>query len=537
MRNIISIIFFSFFALNLAGQKASVPYKGDVTYVTSQTVYVKFASTENISIGDTLYMNKDGKLIPALEVKNLSSISCACSQIGEGSGVKLNDVVFARVEPPKKDEEFTDTAKDSTLLQVALQADSLMVDTMEQEKGFKEEIHGKISVASYTNFSNIHGGNSQRMRYTLAFYGNHLNDSKLSVESYISFVHSNTRWNEIQQNLLNGLKIYNLAARYDFNESTSLLLGRHINPKMSSIGAIDGLQFEKKFNSVTVGAFTGSRPAYLDYGVDINLFQYGAYVSHEHSTDKGYMQTTLAFAEQDNHSNTDRRFAYFQHSNSLIKKLYFFGSAEVDLYKKVNGIAQSNFDLTGIYLSLRYKLIKQLSLSASYSTRKNIIYYETYKEYIDRMLSAQAVQGWRLQLNLHPFKYFSIGANGSYRNRKGDPSPSKSIYTYITMSRIPGIKASATVSATFMNTSYIKGKIYSFGLSRDLIPGKLFSGVNFRKVDYQYYSIDYTTAQNIAELNLSWRMLKKLILSVYYEGNFEKPTTYNRIYSSLNWRF
>ena len=51
----------------------------------------------------------------------------------------------------------------------------------------------------------------------------------------------------MKENIFTGLKIYNLSASYAINETMSLSFGRKINPKLSSVGAIDGLQFEKKF--------------------------------------------------------------------------------------------------------------------------------------------------------------------------------------------------------------------------------------------------------------------------------------------------
>ena len=109
--------------------------------------------------------------------------------------------------------------------------------------------------------------------------------------------------------------------------------------------------------------------------------------------------------QQMNGSNIDRRFIYFQHSNSIIKNLYFIGTLEADLYKMtvdtVNNTEKTSgtFDLTGIFLSLRYRLSDRFSISGSYDARKNVIYYETYKTYVDRLLEDQMRQGYRLQMN------------------------------------------------------------------------------------------------------------------------------------------
>ena len=135
----------------------------------------------------------------------------------------------------------------------------------------------------------------------------------------------------------------------------------------------------------------------------------------------------------------------------------------MDLYKKVNDNHESTFNLTNLYLSLRYRVIRQLSLSISYSARQNIIYYETYKDFLERLLDHETLQGWRFQINYRPVKNLSLGVNTGYRFRKEDPKASKNLYGYITYSRIPGLNAAITLSATLLETSYITGNIYSIG--------------------------------------------------------------------------
>jgi outer membrane receptor protein involved in Fe transport len=182
-------------------------------------------------------------------------------------------------------------------------------------------------------------------------------------------------------------------------------------------------------------------------------------------------------------------------------------------------------------------VIKQLSLSISYSNRQNIIYYETYKSIIDQLLDESTMQGYMFQVNYRPGKKLSIGANAGYRFSKQDPSPSKNLYTYVTYSSVPWINASATLSATLMETSYINGKIYSLGFSRDIIPGKLYGGIGYRYVDYKFVNAETPLRQNMAEMDLTWRIMKKLSCSLNYEGTFEKGRNYERIYVNLTQRF
>jgi hypothetical protein len=212
----------------------------------------------------------------------------------------------------------------------------------------------------------------------------------------------------------------------------------------------------------------------------------------------------------------------------------------VDTIKKdtsYNYNTDNSPSLTNLYLSLRYRPVRQLSFSFSYSSRQNIIYYETYKDIVERLLEETALQGFTFQVNYQPVKKLSIGINAGYRDRKQDPRPSKNLYGYVTYSNIPGINVSATASVTLLETSYISGNIYSLGISRDLVKGKLFLGLNYRYVDYRFEVEQPDLAQNMGEFNLTWRILRKLSCSFNYEGTFEKANTFNRIYINLTQRF
>lgn len=534
MRYTVLICIFVVLGLNLNGQDNASENEGIVSYITSQSVYVKFKSTKQISIGDTLYFRRDGQLVPALKVNNMSSISCVCIPISSIS-LKVNDSLISK----QKSEPVEDQSNNNIEVVTApvISTPESEIDTIKDDKKKKQRIDGRVSVASYSNFSNTPGGNSQRMRYTFSMNAQNIGDSKFSAESYMSFVHTDKNWDEIANDVFKGLKIYNLAVKYEPSETMIILLGRKINPKISNIGAIDGLQVEKRFNSITTGAFVGSRPDYINYSFNINLLQFGAYLGHSFSGKNGNMQSTLAFVEQKNDGKTDRRFAYLQHSNSLLKNLYFFGTVELELYQKINGEEQSKPSLTNFYLRLRYRVIKQLSFSLSYREQSSMIYYETYKDYVDQLIDNEAVRGFRFQVNYRPIKYMAVGVKVGYRSAKQDPRPTKNAYGYISYSRVPWLNVSATLSVTLLETSYLSGRIYSLGISRDIVPGKLYGSISYRYVDYKFVTYDSFLKQQVGDINLNWRIMRKLSLSVAYEGIFESTNTYNRLYLNLIKRF
>ena len=542
MKYILPIILLLLFGFNLKGQTSGKSIEGVISFMTTQNIYVKFQSTSTISAGDTLFVNQDAKMIPVLIVKDLSSMSCVCTVISTKQlSVADKIVTRTKIVQPKKSNEVVVIP---IVQQGQVTGDTLSVKK-DIPKELKQNISGRISVSSYSDYSSV-SDFSQRMRYTFSLDARNIAGSKLSAETYISFAHKINQWNEIKNDIFYGLKIYSLSANYAFNKKNNIWIGRKVNPMLSNAGAIDGIQYETKFRSFTAGAFAGTRPDYMNYSFNASLLQYGGYFGHDYSNKKGgNVQTSVAFVEQKNHGNIDRRFTYLQHSNSLLANLYFFGSVELDLFNKVRTITsqdttykQNNSPtMSNLYVSLRYKVIKQLSLSVSYSNRQNIIYYETYKNIIDQLLYASTMQGYTFQVNFRPGKKISIGANAGYRFGKTDPKPSKNLYSYITYSNVPWLNASATLSATILQTSYVNGSIYSLGLSRDIIPGKLYGGVGYRYVDYNFVNVEAPLKQNMAEMDLTWSVMKKLSLSLNYEGTFEKGRNYERIYVNLTKRF
>ncbi len=534
MRSLVAILLTILTSTLLSGQESQ---EGRVSYITSQHIYVKFTNTDGIAEGDTLYVMKDGVEIPALQVKSFSSISCVCISLIQSpwatattvhaKPVKRNNSEYEEV-PVKEvqDEGYTEKVEDGPN-----QSDADKIEA------YHQEISGRLSVSSYSDLFRNEESRNQRMRYTFSLNAEHMGNSAFSAESYISFSHTNSNWETVKDSIFLGLKIYNLALRYDINTSMHASLGRKINPRLSSLGAIDGLQVEKSFSFISVGAIVGSRPDYRDYSFNPDLLQYGGYLAHELAGKNGNMQNTLAFIEQTNQSLTDRRFAYFQHSSMLNKNLFVFASAEVDLYKIIAGASESTFELTNTYLSFRYRIIRPLSVGISYSARKNIIYYESYKDFLERLLDNEILQGWRIRVNYRPVKYMYLGLQGGYRFRKEDLQPSRNLNGYLTYSQIPGIGASVTLSSTWLETNYLKGMVYGIGINRSLLSNRLDGGMKYRYVDYFYHRSEAELIQHVYEAHLSLSIYRRLLLSLFYEGAFEKEFPAHRIYINLTRRF
>lgn len=517
-------------------QEKNDTIQGAVSYITGQNIYVKFENTSGIENGDTLFINKNEVLIPVLVVQHHSTISCLCNPVGDNS-FQIGDLTVAKIKTKQK----TEVAEIQIENQIEKDVSEQVITSASEKKSLrttrKQDVASTLSISSYSNFSNTESDNLHRFRYTFSMDAHNISNSKLSAETYISFSHKLNQWDLVQEDLNNALKIYSLALKYDFNQTVSMWVGRKINPKIANIGAVDGIQFQKDWNRFFVGVVGGTRPDFQNYGFNSKLLEYGAYIGQNQKFENGFVQSSLAFFEQRNDGNIDRRFLYFQHSNSFIKNVNIFSSFELDLYKIENGQAQNTVSLTSLYLSLNYRISRRLSIFGSYDNRKNVIYYETFKNYTDAILQQASRQGLRFRINYRPINLLNIGVNAGTRFMKNDTRKTNTLNGYATYSKVPFINSSLSLSTNLMQTSYLNGQVYGARLSKDILNGKIYGSLNYRWVKFNYASSVSQLKQNIGEVDFSYQFNKKIYLSVNYEATFQKNEQFNRLYLNLRVKF
>ena len=527
----IFISFIVFTSSNLFGQVKDQLIDGKVSFVTSKNVYVKFDDTKNINVGDTLrFLNQ---ITACLLVKDKSSNSVVCSVINE-CDVKKGDAVYYNYSISNKNVEKAIIADQ----EVNTGKDSIeMTNQKEKSSRYLQMIRGRISIASYSTLSNIRE-DRHRMMYRLTFDAEHIGDSKFSFESYLTYrQYFNSNDESISRN--NIFNVYNLAMRYDVDPTLSLVFGRKINNKMSSVGAIDGLQVEKFFGKNYIGAIAGFRPDIFDYSFNSDLFEYGAYYGRITDNINFNSQSTIGYIEQRNDGEIDRRYAYFQFSSTIIKKLNIFASMELDLYNKINDTVNNDVRLTNLYVSARYRFSRKVDLSLSYDSRKRIIYYETFKSEIERLLDDDiARQGFRTRLNVRPIKYLIVGISYSKRFQIDDQNKSNNIYGYASYSKIPGIGGGLSLNYNMNTSNYMESNILSLRYSRNLVKNKLNADFYYRYADFEYFnSYIGNYKQNYFGTNFSYNITSKLMLSVSGEYSNSKPENNFRIYTKLVKRF
>ncbi len=532
---ITAILFCLTGSLLYANSYEKVERIGVVTYKSAQNVYVKFENTGGISQGDTLYQKTDNRMVPAIIVQFISTKSVAGQTITD-IDLNVDDRLYAVIEREIPDTTIVESKLPETAIVLTSQ-EITSKENFSRRKLNESGISGKFSIQSYSNISNsAYFADNQRWRYSFALDAKNIGGSNLSFSDYMTFAYRADQWAKLSDNIGQSLRVYDFALYYEFTKKTSAWLGRHLNRKISNISSIDGLQFETGINENYLGIVAGSRPNYTDLGLNMKLFEYGIYIGRDDSLSSGYMSNTAAFFEQTNDFKTDRRFLYFQHSNSLIPNTNIFLSTEVDMFKEIMGIKSYGFQLTSLFASLRYSPSRVISVSLNYDARKNVIFYETYKNFIDSLFENETRQGFNARINLRPFNKIFLGVSGGYRYQKGDLKPARNFAGYLGYTQIPAIEVTPTISYTKLITSYIEGGVAGLRLSRSI--GNNFDiSVDYRNTQYKFYSTIGNFNQNSVSVDLSTILFNPVFLSISYEGIFEKTSTSGRILLDLTTRF
>ncbi|MEM6347210.1 MAG: hypothetical protein AAF927_25195, partial [Bacteroidota bacterium] len=233
MKSLSSLCLFFVLLVGLSGQIFAQELSGVVTFTTSQNVYVKFPSTAEIQVGDTLSFENN----PCLIVSTKSSTSCVCTRMPDCNPAKGAQMVHrpkaAVIEP--KEAENQDTSV--PLVEDPPTSDNGLGESDEPES--RQRIRGRATLSSYNNISATRD-NRNRFMARLSLNADNINDSDFSFETFLNYrqiIPANPEVFEVQTRYF---RVYNLALSYTPTPDWKLTLGRKINQKIASLGAIDG---------------------------------------------------------------------------------------------------------------------------------------------------------------------------------------------------------------------------------------------------------------------------------------------------------
>ncbi|HRI46156.1 MAG TPA: hypothetical protein PK559_03545 [Ignavibacteriaceae bacterium] len=497
---------------------------GKVSYLSNQLVYVEFKSTNGIIIGDTLFIRNNGQLSKALIVEYLSSKSSACVRLGNIDFAKGDEVIaIIRNEKKISDDKVSIDTMDYAVDSTQFKTDS---ENKRQKKSSREFSRGKFSVQSYSMMDNYDSYySSQRWRYTLKYSSNQLYDEKVSFNSYMTYSFRGDDRNKFQITNSKYLKVYDFSLKYSINKKSSFSIGRVYDNSISSMGATDGAIYKNDFDIFEGGIVLGKRSNTYD-NIQTNILpQFGFFLSRTDKVFHGTTFNTVSFFQQMNRSIIDRRFLYFQHHNDFIPITQFNFSTEVDFFTLNNGIKKSELTLTSIYFNALVSPNKITSFNLSYDGRKDVVYIETYKNFIDSLYENETRHGFKIGANIRPIQNVFVGLNFGKRFMDSDNRRSENYGAYFSWYQIPSVNSNFSMSFTNLVNSYSNGNSIQFHLSKSFYDDLFNGGISYGFTDLafsnnvsrlKYNSIGFELSHNLFD-NSSINLNSELVTS---EGKY-----------------
>ncbi|MBK8499918.1 MAG: hypothetical protein IPL52_14140 [Flavobacteriales bacterium] len=319
--------------------------------------------------------------------------------------------------------------------------------------------------------------------YRFSLDADNISNSKFSAETYLNYRKLYPANLDKHPQRTEFFNVYNLAVSYAPDSNTTLALGRKINNSASSLGAIDGLQAERRFGALFAGAIAGFRPDIYTYGFNADLLEYGAYLGAQVNSVAVNSRSTVGLMQQTNNGMVDRRYAYLQHSSTFNGNLNIFSSGELDLYSTLgNGVRLTNF-----FISSRYRFSRKVDVFASYDSRRRVVYFETFRNDVEILLDDDdARQGARFRLNVRPTKTLGLGVAYSRRFQADGANASDNIAGFLNFNMDPDGVGRWTVQANRNTSNYVRSDVVSFRHTRTLIPRHLSMSLYYRLVEYVY---------------------------------------------------
>ncbi len=514
---------------------------GSIIYITPLNIYVSFNDTKGIKAGDTLFIERLGIATPAITVKYESSSSVAGPVIGKPS-LRVGERVFAMVIQTARPSRQTPVAGhevDTLLAKESTQSTPITVTTTTDSTTVIPGVYGAFTANSLSNFSNYPGASGiERWNYNFSLNADRIYGSRFSFSNYMYLSYLGTQWKQVMASPFTQLRVYNMALSFKTRD-VKLWAGRYVNNDISGVGPIDGLQAEERFGNLTAGEIAGSRPGFYSLGYRPNLIQFGGFISDSDTMGAGLLRNTLCVLQENDGSNTDRRFIYFQHTSNPITNVDIYASGEIDIFKLHDGRPMNDFSLTNLYFSAAYFPLNLISLNLSYDAQRNVIYYQSFGPTIDSLLESenQLRNDLRFETDLRPFTNTFIAFGGGYSFQQGDISPTRDANISLTESGIPLLEISTTLSYSRIISDYLDGTVFGVTVSKYIPINSTDITVEYSKLNYAFDNGALTMIQTQPSAQITTRLIGNIFLNLYYQGTYSGPNSYGMFMGGVTERF
>ena len=315
-----------------------------------------------------------------------------------------------------------------------------------------------------------------------------------------------------------------------------LQIGRMFPSNISGIGATDGLLFSSKIKTdYRMGFLVGFQPSYQSLDWDNNVRKIGGFLKGKYKKKLFKLQSLMSVVGQYTQGETDREFCYIKVTGDVLKKLDFSFYRTWDIYQSKIPSGRSNVEPTSSQFSFRISLLKSLTLTTRYTTRRQILYAISENSLPDSLLVDELRTGWYNSLR---FSHDSIGSFIlGYNRRAQSNSDIASTYIFLNYFSKPIYElVSLQVSSSYIHNIIITGFRTRFGANISTNQfGTFYSEVELYSFGYGNFYNDYL--QHSIKLNHSWSLWKSYYGFTSIDYRQDSDYTILAVHLGLTYKF
>jgi hypothetical protein len=402
--------------------KAQELGKCSISYVTSNVVYVDAGKERQLTVGDTLSIQRGKEEIGSIVLFAVSGQSSAAHIVNRKITFAIGDQAFWKAKH---------LSEISTTVAVHIDSSSVILFPKNNQPAKAENIVRGMVVAQYENIM----ADDKRLNLSQPALTAHLTVDNLFGTGTILSLNTRSTYDASNNYAIYGqqtgiqTKAYEVALRRDQTDSPiGFGIGRITSRFASGLGSFDGGEVYFRFNAFTAGILGGAQV--LDRTLSLNQegSKGGVFLNYRSGNDLFHRYDgTIAYGRQMVSGQLDREFLYTQNQLSLGPNLWIYQSADIELNDLVNEARQSSLSISSLSLQVHYVPLPWLSADGGYDAYRMVPLYETMKMIPDSLLDRGLFQGVRAATVIKLSSSITLLFNGSYGSRPTDGRSSSTL--------------------------------------------------------------------------------------------------------------
>ena len=504
-----------------------------ISYISKENIYVDKGKDSGLSIGDTLKVKREDKIIANLKILYVAEHSASCSVLFQNENLRIGDRAecLLKTELTKKSELTVEPTKRPA---------QEYSRKKESSKPFAR-VNGGLSLL-WLRYKDQSGNNLNFDQPTIQF---NLRAKELWGKKYYFIIKMRIRNDERTRSYSTGVKekewrnrIYSFYFSYeDEHAPINFRIGRILTPNLRGIGYLDGLYLQHNINQdLNWGVYAGLQSSWQFATSEDSLKKYGLFVSYKSGDfDSNRFTGTIAYNAVYHERTVSRENLYVQSSFNSNNRLSIYQSMEVDINSSWRKEKENQYiSLTSFYLSARYKFSDVVRSGISYDNRKNFYRYET-REIPEDFYDLAFRHGLSADLSLTFPQDYSTSIYIGAKKREGDSET-----TYV--SRLSLKRRNFIYQFLDININlnryinyYTKGWIPSITISKQIAGGTYLS-LNGGFNTYKMQSDGQDRSHRWLRLNGNLQIFSKMYLSGFYSYEWGDDFKGYRMLAEIGYR-